>query len=90
MDMSDLDPLIMSLAVAPGIGFLIGIEREKGQTARPRVFEHLCLHLSLVLHSTSLKGFDDSLGRDVNDGGNHGCEGNSCKEICCVVERRRT
>lgn len=29
MDMSDLDPLIMSLAVAPGIGFLIGIERER-------------------------------------------------------------
>jgi hypothetical protein len=94
MDMSDLDPLIMSLAVAPGIGFLIGIERErrkgKGPDRSPAGLRTSCLHHSLVLHSTSLKGFDDSLGRDVNDGGDHGCEGNSCKEICCVVERTYT
>jgi uncharacterized membrane protein YhiD involved in acid resistance len=35
MDMSDLDPLIMSLAVAPGIGFLIGIERERRKGKGP-------------------------------------------------------
>ena len=28
--------------------------------------------------------------RDRNDGGDHGCEGNYRKEICCAIERRRT
>jgi hypothetical protein len=37
-----------------------------------------------------LKGFSDSLSSPTTgEGGNHGCEGDFGKEVCCETERRR-
>jgi hypothetical protein len=38
-----------------------------------------------------LKGFSDSLSSPTTgEGGNHGCEGDFDKEVCCEAERRGT
>src|SRR5262249_36865885 len=41
--------------------------------------------------STNLKGFSDSLSSPTTgEGGNHGCERDFGKEVCCEAERRGT
>src|SRR6516162_716579 len=41
--------------------------------------------------STNLKGISDSLSSPTTgEGGNHGCEGDFGKEVCCEAERRGT
>src|SRR5436190_23669027 len=41
--------------------------------------------------STNLKGFSDSLSSPTaGEGGNHGCEGDFGKEVCCEADRRGT
>jgi hypothetical protein len=46
---------------------------------------------TLPAASTNLKGFSDLLSSPTTgEGGNHGCEGDFGKEVCCEAERRGT